>query len=386
MLNLALAAAFVVQAEPKPIDAFRSNLSNVHADIDFECTYYYGGWGASRIVEQLRKFEEVAGPVESPAYKFEGRWGYDGTTEHYVLRPNGGRLAEPDSRDGPLPSCELISDGALAAYHYLRADASLLYVDPRGTTFPLVGPLTWCMGNRFDMDLASRHAGADVQRVKASWGGRPTEVEIYEKTSGDFRLRDEVWYDPSIGHLPRFIRGMAYGVGNGESNASVREVYVTDARACAAGGFAPTEWYSHMYHVDNFTSAYPSYDHTTKLSPSDGGTLVRFHTLAFTDRTTPVRLEHLEAIDEIVAPGGWIDLKSAPSPMTLAELRSKLGAKTKAPKQRPPVANIDVLELNEFTAGSRSWTPMIYVIGGLAAAILLIGLAVARRRSTARQS
>ena len=351
-------------------------------DIDFECSYYYHKQDINGFLEQLTKSAQSPGPADRPAYIFHGRWGYDGAAEHYVVRPEGGLLADASYKEGPLTHCELITDGSLTAYHYLDPEASILYVGADRVAFPFVGPLTWCMTKRFDLELVYDYARAKVQRVKASWRGYPTEVEIYDKVNGDYRLRREVWYDPAMGYLPRFYRGIVYGGDNGKSEASVREVYVTDARLCSAGGFVPTEWYCHMYNIDDFSSLYPSYDHTTKLSASADSTLVRFHTLAFADRKTAVRLEHLEGVDRAFAPGGHLEFKGTVSPMTISDLKTKLGAKAKV-SNRPLMANIDVLEENEFAAGSGSWIPAIYIIGGLVAALILVVLAVARRRFTA---
>lgn len=149
----------------------------------------------------------------------------------------------PGATAGPMPSVEALCDEETFAFHSLMPGKSSLHVHTLVGKFPapLVGPFTWFSFYRFDRDLAVNYPGASPVGRVAVRVGRPTEVEVYERSVGDDRVRREVAYDPGVGHLPRFYRGIAYGQDRGRSNASVDEFYLIDAKICSAGGFVPTE-------------------------------------------------------------------------------------------------------------------------------------------------
>ncbi len=366
LLCLPLAACMLSAAGP--IDAYRANLASVKVGADFECKFWYNYNPAS--LKHVLAFEPGAGPAGEPGYLIQGRWEYDGSSERYVVRATGGTMFVPGAGSGPLASVEALCDDKTFAFHYLKSGESALHVQTLADQFPvpLVGPFTWYSTYRFDRDLAVNYAGAAPVRSKGERGGHPTEVEVYERSVGDFRLREEVAYDPSIGYLPRFYRGIAHGQDRGRSTASVIELYLIDAKPCSAGGFVPTEWYHIHYNLDDFNTKYPGYDEDTKLTAPDRSDVTHFKVTRLDDKKDPARLEELSGVNEILAPGGFLRSKDDYGPITMAQLKSTLGAKAR-PTNRPIAPKIDLAEQQEFARPKDSnYRTLPYILAGLSLA------------------
>ena len=379
---IVLALAAFVKPSVGPIDAFRANLAAIKVGADFECKIWYN-YNPSNL-QHVFNFEQGAGPAGEPGYVIQGRWEYDGSSERYLIRVTGGSLFAPGATSGPMPSVEALCDDETFAFHYLIRGEAALQVHQISDEFPvpLVGPFTWYTSKRFDRDLKLNYAGALSVRSKRERGGHPTEVEVYERTVGDSRIRVEIAYDASIGYLPRYCRGIGFGEDRGRSTASVSELYVIDAQPCAAGGFVPTEWYIVRYNLDDFLSNYPGYSEETKFDPPKVSTVVHFKVNHLEDKKGPARLEDLAGVNQILAPGGILLAKSGYRPMTLTQLKSTLGTKGKA-SNRPILPNIDEAELHEFdrAKSTSSWTP--YLLGALSLAAIIAFLVHRRSRMLA---
>jgi hypothetical protein len=363
-LLLCLALAALMQHPAGPIDAFRANLSSVKVGADFDCKIWNKFNPAS--LKEVFNFEPCAGPAGEPGYVIQGRWEYDGSSERYVVRVTGGSFYKPGARSGPMPSVEVLCDDETFAYHYLKTGEKSFRVHLLDDAFPipLVGPFTWYSLYSFDRDLKVHYARISPARSKGERGGYPTEIEVYERSVGEFTVRVEVAYDPGVGYLPRFCRSIAYGMERGRSMATVNELYLVDTKPCAAGGFVPTEWYLIRYEIDDFGSKYPGYDEKTKLVVPSQSTVVHLKVNRLNDKKDRARLEELAGVNRILAPGGPVISKNDYLPMNLSEIKAAMGSRA-LKSNRPILANIDASELHEFDTSRRTnWTP--YWLAGLA--------------------
>jgi hypothetical protein len=120
------------------------------------------------------------------------------------------------------------------------------------------GPFLWWREYSFPKCLEIYTPGAKPLRRKAAREGRPCEVEIYECIDArrNARRRIEVWYDPSIGFLPRYGRILTVG----QSETTVDEMTLMAAHSCVEGGFVPTEWCRRLFSVKDFEKRYAIYD------------------------------------------------------------------------------------------------------------------------------
>lgn len=377
---IACVLALLTQTKPGPMDGFRTNFASVRASVQFQCDYYSAD-GLSGVSDRLKEYSNWPGPSGKPGHVAEGMWEYDGASEHYLLRITGGTLRDPSGQSGPLAQREAICDRQTFAFQPLTStkSGSAIYVHTNLDRFPfiLLGPFTWNLMIRLDQEIEVDFRNARVERHTGLRGPHLTEVEVYEKKSGDIRIRDEIWYDPAVGYLPRFLRKIAHGIEKGRSLASVYEFYLMDAQLCSAGGFVPSEWYVHQYHVEDFSSRYPDYNHQTRLAPTDNATLIHFKAVKQEDRKTTVRMEEMEGIERIYAPGGSLDLKGSYKSMTLGELKSLLGKllKPKPLSKRAIVASIDEAEKHEFDNAPQhsSWLP--YMIAAFVAVLVVAAVA-----------
>ena len=230
----------------------------------------------------------------------------------------------------------------------------------------MVGPFTLKTNFRFDQNLKVNYANSPPVRSKGERGGHPTEVEVYQRTVGDIKVRDEIAYDPSVGYLPRYYRGIGYGMERGRNVASVTDYYLIDAKLCGAGGFVPTEWFLIDYELDDFESKYPRYDENTRLAAPGQSTVLHFKVSRLEDKKDQARMAELAGVTTILAPGGVINSKADFRPMTLSEVKSMMG--TKAVISKPPaLPKIDEVEKHEFEQPrAANWTP--YWLAGLSLA------------------
>ncbi|MFI5456704.1 MAG: hypothetical protein ACHRXM_14750 [Isosphaerales bacterium] len=379
MLIIIMITSFA-QVKPGPIDAFRSNLAASRVRVRFECNFY-DRIDISTLFQRFEKFAPGPGPADEPSHIVQGRWDFDGSCEHYVLRITGGAQRDPNGRTGPIPACELIWDGETYAYHYLAPGESVLHVETKIVRPPLgvVGPFTPKRRYRLDRELDTDYANAQIEHKTAERAGRKLEVEIYKKSRPEHQQRQEIAYDPAIGYLPRFVRSIAYGTENGRSTASFREMYLIGARQCAAGGFVPTEWYVVGGHIFDFESKYPGYSDETRLTSSDAPHLVHFKVVKMEDQRGPVVLDEMEGVTQIWAPGGLYGSKGDLPHLSLAEMKKVLG-KRMVPSNRPVLSNIDYAELHEFDQTPRGTPWLVSLVCGIVVVALLWGVRTWRRR------
>src|SRR5262249_2975437 len=108
------------------------------------------------------------------------------------------------------------------------------------------GPFCWWGTFRFPTTLKHDFADRAPSVRRMTLGGYDVVAEAYQiDIKDDAWVRTEIYYDPSVGYLPRYVR--ARGIGG--RSALCRELYLVSARPCAAGGFVPTEFYEAVYGI-----------------------------------------------------------------------------------------------------------------------------------------
>ncbi len=348
-------------------------MASIKVDVDF--TYEtYQLTDSKMILDKLGAFEKIPEVGGTPTFAATGQWDYDGTTEHFVIQiPEGPDKEERKGRPQSVRArpCEVLFDGETIAYHDF---GRLLRVEAREfSSMPPLGPFAWWGLYTFPQNIKLSYSDARLARRRTTRAGHPTEVEVYHKTEPGGWSQLEVSYDPGLGFLPRFARGITVT----ESKiAYAKETYMIAARPCIAGGSVPTEWYEAWFDIEDFPSRYPEYNDDTELRPSGPVMLGHFKVTSFENRTTPVEMNHLATIVRIGAVGGGVSLKDKSKALTLDGIKSMLSKKRLTPPVQPKLAPIDEAELREFRSPlRRSWPSYLWagVITLVVAASLFVG-------------
>ncbi len=395
------------QLPPGPLDAFRANFASIKAEMDFEVTEGSFKGNAKRLWEgQVPDYAERHAPDAD--LTIVGHWACDGTAEYY-------RFGSPDevldraSKDQVkreagkvfykvlfIPKTEALWDGELLIGHQNhphfrhRKDnphwriVSVETIDSNAAQASYLGtgrgPLHW--GTIFPHVLKSYGGAASKRHPVMRWGNL-TEVETYrrEEPDGTGWQQIEISYDPAIGYLPRFVRTLSYFAPNDRTYSD--EMYLIEARPCAAGGFVPTEWYNISFDVPNFKSRFPNYDDSTDLAPPmaelPGGS--HFRASSFRDFSGPVALTEIKDVHSIAAVGGMVARPAKIPSLSLGDVKKLLGKRVSTPARRV-MLNIDTAELRELEHPSSSrWWP--YLVG-VSLAIISAAILVRWRRVRAR--
>ena len=367
------------QAQPGPLDAFRANLAASRVNVEFECMFH-DRVPYSSLITLLEKRNSRGLIADEPSYVARGRWGFDGSCEHYTLRFVGGAKFDPQRRVRPLPPFELIWDGSLYAYHYLIPGEDVLHVEMKASDPPLylVGPFAWKRRYRFDREIDVAYAAATVERKRELREGQLFEWEIYKKSSRGSTVCFEVCYDPNSGYIPNRVRIVAYGLDKISKIASVLEFYITETLISRTGGFIPAEWYLASFHVQNFELKYPNYTERTRLTASDDPRVAHFKLLSMEDQKEPVKLSELEGVTRAWALGGSVEGKEELPTMNMTQLKKKMGRKL-VPSNAPIIANVDSADIHEFDKPNLGM-PWIFYTGAIVALFVVSGLLRAWRR------
>jgi hypothetical protein len=159
-----------------------------------------------------------------------------------------------------------------------------------------------------------------------------------------------------------------------------KELFLTEARPCSAGGFVPTSVYEAIFDIDTQKRLEASELDSQSSPPAPKGPIRMSHLEAteFKNSKEPVRLERLENVKLIAAKGGMIPLTTK-TPITIDRLKKMLGRKLtdSLPRSLPP---IDRAELNEFSGRPQShW--LAYCLGISLAFAIGAGFLVRWRRA-----
>lgn len=391
------------QLAPGPLDAFRANYASMKAELDFEFT-----GGAFRDNQKRLWLGQLPVYVESHTENTDltlvGHWACDGKAEYYrfgspadilqraskdQLKKEAGKVFYNVSF---IPRTELLWDGELLVGHrehphfkdtagnpdWTIVRANIIDDMKAGYLGEGRGPLQWTL---IFPHILKFYDNAPLSRHHAIRWGNPTEVETRRKEGSDGNGWEqiEVSFDPSIGYLPRFVRFLSY-YSPGDV-ASVGEMYLIEARPCAAGGFVPTEWFDIIFDVPNFRARFPDYDESTDLAaPMNQVNVTHFRASNFRDFPGPVALREVRDVRSVAGIGGFVKSPPDTSSLSLGDVKKLLGPRLNTPAQRL-MLNIDTAELRELEGrSSLAWWP--YVVG-LAVSVILTAAFLRRRRSRA---
>lgn len=382
---LTIATIFTVQTAPGPLDAYQANVAAINAVVEFEFTanwtdyaHVAGGqlWSARGMPFVPDEFQSVV-----------GRWGYDGTVEYFY-----NRSAIDDESRYPKSGLftlhytvpfELIYDGRTAAWVYGplfdRVNVQQTELPPFLTRAKAALP-RWS-GHALPVYVEQSFAGHAPTKGRCELSGRSVEVETYrgELTPTGSEVF-EIYYDPSVGYLPRLARQVVAAGGG----TTIVEMYLVEARRCKRDGFVPTEWYRVQMTIDG--------DYGVKEKANGGGDLLNglrgkchighFLGTRFHDGTEPVALERLDRAARVVAPGRQVSLrKDARRALSLEDIESMVGIKGLSERPRQ-LAVIDDAELREHMQPAARWNVSYTMIGVAvlgAGAIGAVGIRFRRR-------
>ncbi len=156
----------------------------------------------------------------------------------------------------------------------------------------------------------------------------------------------EIFYDPSIGYLPRMMR--VIGQARDGDDATVKQLYLLNAQNVKSGGFVPAEWFEAFYRISSFQTKYPGYREGTKLDARAGDVSIgHFKATKIEDFKGPPKLDHLSKVTHLTGPGGAIvPLSPTPATLSLEEIRARFGRKLTNPKPSPAaIPHVDEREL-----------------------------------------
>jgi len=400
-------ATFVVllalsQLPPGPLDAFRANYASIKAELDLE--YTQGSFKDTKRLWEGLIPNYVESHTENTDLTIVGHWACDGVAE-YLRFGSPEEVLDRASKDHLkkeagkvfyniffIEKTEALWDGEILCGHQEHPHFRQLKDNPGWRTVRVNviddemasylsqgrGPFQW--GFVFPHILKYYNGSTPSRRRAVRWGN-PTEVEIYRKDAADGKswVQIEVSYDPAIGYLPRFVRTLTYY--SPDDRAGCREIYLIESRPCAAGGFAPTEWYDIMFDAPRFKSRFPNYDESTDLAPPMTEVGVgHFRASNFRDFSGPVALTEIKTIHSIASIGGTIARPANISSLSLGDVKKLLGRRITTPAQKI-MLNIDEAELRELDRHpSDAWWP--YIVG-LAIVFMLAASFLRWRRSRA---
>ncbi len=403
---------------PGPLDAFRANYASIKVDVQYQYTF---GPPGPEVLSRLShskqpEYDESAGRDRWLLARWgiskgeiDGQWSCDGSAEYFhyaspewmferACDHNGGKL--PNPLVNIFGEMELVADQSTAVGRWGRfGPTDRLFEgnpDPKDPGMPMrPGPFRWGLGTPFPLEIGA--AKATVKRRRSRRNGHPVEVEIYEydrPAGSTIPSREEISYDPALGYLPRFVRGVGEQDGG---NASIFEMYLIAARPCAAGGFVPTEWYDLSYCVRDFSKRYPRYDDDTVFDDADilypvcfEYHMGHFRVTDFKDRTAPIAFEHLERVSGITTSDRqFIKFPPGTRSLTIPALKALLRAKSShSPASSLPKLGVgptlDTAELNQFADQSQGRWSWWHVGACVLVVAVLCATALVRRRISGR--
>jgi hypothetical protein len=377
----------LVQAQPGPMDAFQANYASIKAELDFN--YTQGTIDGSTVADWHLWESTQVQFAEKHDLQIIGHWACDGSTEYYDFSSPDDVIAEGrkqppviGARVPYVPRVEAIYNGETRAAHIINDEITLdrgyvvnVYQD--GELGPISlgkGPFLWWITYPFPKFVQVHFPGVLPSHMPGYCGGRQVEIEVYRKQQTKGWIQVEVFYDPTIGYLPRFARS----ISNVGLNTFVKEMYLIDAQPCSAGGFVPLEWFGLDFVIKDFESRYPNYHPEIPLSSPTTIGIYHFKADRFRSLATPVHLKHLEGVHTISTSGGRVPMREGTANLTLAALKSALGARLSNPALRV-LPRLDQDELSKFKQPPPT-RRTVYLLTTLVAVSLVVSLWAIRRR------
>ena len=158
------------------------------------------------------------------------------------------------------------------------------------------------------------------------------ELEVYRKSLGSGWYQAEVFYDPSKGYMPRYVRLIAVPTAD---VASIKEVMIQDATPCQEGGFVPAEWCDTQFVIEDFDEKYPHYTADTAISPVGKIRIGHFKATRIGPAILPICLEPRTQPRRIITPQKSVSIQDIKGPLTITALRAALGRNPLTPALIP---------------------------------------------------
>ncbi|WP_422927306.1 hypothetical protein [Singulisphaera sp. PoT] len=255
-------------APPGPLDAYRLNFRETKAEIKFEFSSHLLNSHPIGDAPVPRSGElSIASP---PFFKVAGEWSCDGMSEHWIFHQEDS--SQKSGKSDGLPDYEAIFDQDMEvfAYHHFKQKQPYVFIESaKYPRFNVFGPTNW-MEIPFLAQIETTYKNSEVTRKKTLFHDHPTESELYTVDNGKMTLKLLVLYDPSIGYVPRYLRGMSYKSNEAAPQVICKEVFLLEAKPCSAGGFIPTEWCETFYTAAKFDPSQADrwdakFSYTTKI-------------------------------------------------------------------------------------------------------------------------
>ena len=375
-----------------PIDGYYANMADTKAKIKYR---YRHGFTTKQAIFDLRKWpRDPLVFAEDSVQSRLSEWSSDGSAQHlrseyeypeqYIEKFHQSKLngdEHEDPKEVVFPAkigIDVLWNNEIQVEY--RFGASDIYVGFRvspGLSLRAHGPTCWWGTVRFTDSLREEFAKLVPSVHIMNINGFSTVVEVYQHDlSSDDWFRMQIYYDPSIGFLPRYVRSVA----TTHNKTYCKEIYLIDAKPCSAGGFVPLEWYETIFTGDVPTRLLPS-----ELDRSDGPSPIakvgvgHCKVTSFEDLTQNVSMVGLDSARHINAQGGSISFDPRKA-LTIASLQSALGKKLTTPRATV-MPTLDIEELQKFeTAPRGSWLPAMLI----AIACFIICGFTARRKISSR--
>ena len=257
MLVVLMTCLILQTPPPGPLDGFRANFASIRAELDYDFQvgeFHDNGWRPWE--EPLPEFVETR-----PDDRIVGHWACDGQAEYYLFSSppdvlERARKEVPKQASGKVsyqvhfvPKTEFLWDGETVCWHLDNPNrltsasnqqwktVTVESIESKSRFSTTKGPLSWGFG-AFPHAL-ERRRGTVPDQYRIVKSGRPLNVEVYKEATsvnnGWSQL--EVYYDPSVGFLPRFVRRLSHD--GRVDRAFVLEFFLADARPCVAAGSYP---------------------------------------------------------------------------------------------------------------------------------------------------
>ena len=353
-----LVILMVGTVDGRPLDACRVNRASVRVETDFVIEF---GTADRRVVADGAPWMgKVASFVEDESRRWVGRWESDGLAEHLVCRPGSSAPA------AGLQPYELLVGPRVAASRRLQAGTRLLVDSRPSARRPMVGP--FCGGGEplpTAIDLIFPRT--EPSRYRAMVGGYAAVVETYRRPSLTGKVRWDVAYDPNLGSLPRSMRVLE-AMGEG-TPIRARELFVTEARRCAAGGFVPIEWYEASFELAPEAPPPPEGFAGPLVPAGPRVDLVHFKVTRLVDQTAPVALDPLDGVLALSTSETTKMLDGSTRTLDFQQLRDLVDRWPHEPtaRVRPSLDLVEVATSSpQSPAGAWGW----HLLGGLAAVVL----------------
>jgi hypothetical protein len=364
---------------PGPLDGFRANFAALRCEVEYTYATHQAGGG---VLTAMRAWAPGVGPALDSIQEVAGTWATDGRNEHYVLRNSKPVEPPKDRRAVPLLlpyAVEVLRDGD--AISYLDRDApaeGVQFLTDSRSPVRLIGPFAWTGGDSFPAWLLTDFPGVRPDLRRALFSGSPVDVEVYRRTypEGEGTSRVDVCYDPSVGYVPRYARGVTI---SSDQTGYVKEALMIEARPAPGGGFVTTEWVVASYEVRDFPARYPDHDTSVVFEPTGRVMLGHFKASVVRPRPGAVGLLPAREPRAVYGAGGRAILAPGAVPITMADLKKALRNKlTKRPG--PTLGHIDEDALAEANGRPAPPWPRWYWAMPLASAVV-VGAWWFRRRA-----